>query len=277
MNRWHGRGRRDLVIEVGVGPGVESRQIWERNSLLAEAFCLADERVEEAKAALEEAQSERTRMLAALSVTVGNDGAVAQLLGLAERSVRLSRRRVGRGAARKAAETVLNAASEYGEEQHGETASPPWGRETTPPASTGSEPCQEPSTSPAIAESWPAAMDSLLLQGWTAGVDQQALARQLGIDLGTLVSRIQQLTTGERARRSPTIPGARQPMDSVPLGRHRRPVETRTAFTGAFAHPAGMPDAEYPMPETQRLGDLGADWNGSQRTGARVRLDEVTA
>ncbi|GAB2606087.1 hypothetical protein GCM10027168_43790 [Streptomyces capparidis] len=218
--------------------------------MLAEAFCLADERVEAARAALEEAQTERTRVLAALSVTVGSDGAVAQLLGLAERSVRLSRRRIGRAAARQIAEAIL-AGPDYDESAEGEPpqdgtwtaqrdgsspqpAPPP---QQPPPAP---EPCPVPNVPPAPAEpAWPPAMDQLLLQGWASGVDQQALAGQLGIDLATLVGRVQQLTTrGDRARRFSHIPAARQPADATPPGRHRRTTDHRSPFTGAFGPPA---------------------------------------
>jgi hypothetical protein len=71
---------------------VEPREFWDRNTVLAEAFCVSDERVRQAQAVLDEAQAERSRTLAAFAVTVGNDGTIADLMGLNEREVRLARR-----------------------------------------------------------------------------------------------------------------------------------------------------------------------------------------
>lgn len=75
--------------------------------MLAEAFCTSDDRVREAQTVLDEAQAERTRMLAAFAVTVGNDGAVADLMGLHEREVRVARRTVGKEDARTMASGLL--------------------------------------------------------------------------------------------------------------------------------------------------------------------------
>ncbi|MEV6419952.1 hypothetical protein [Streptomyces sp. NPDC051662] len=86
---------------------VDPRELWERNTVLAEAFCASDERVRQAQSVLDEAQAERSRTLAAFSVTVGNDGAVADLMGLNEREVRVARRTVGREDARSVAEELL--------------------------------------------------------------------------------------------------------------------------------------------------------------------------
>ena len=86
---------------------MEPREFWDRNSILAEAFCASDERVRHAQAVLDEAQAERSRTLAAFAVTVGNDRAIADLMGLNERDVRLARRTVGKGDARIVAEALL--------------------------------------------------------------------------------------------------------------------------------------------------------------------------
>lgn len=92
---------------MDVVTGVDPRELWERNTVLAEAFCASDERVRRAQSVLDEAQAERSRTLAAFSVTVGNDGAVADLMGLNEREVRVARRTVGREDARSVAEELL--------------------------------------------------------------------------------------------------------------------------------------------------------------------------
>ncbi|WP_330173967.1 hypothetical protein OG875_10540 [Streptomyces sp. NBC_01498] len=87
---------------------MEPRELWDRNSVLAEAFCATDEQVRQAQTVLDEAQAERSRTLAAFAVTVGNDGAVADLMGLSEREVRLARRTVGKSDARSVAEELLD-------------------------------------------------------------------------------------------------------------------------------------------------------------------------
>ncbi|WP_434597998.1 hypothetical protein [Streptomyces sp. A5-4] len=86
---------------------MEPREFWDRNTVLAEAFCTSDERLHQAQSVLDEAQAERSRTLAAFAITVGNDGTVADLMGLNEREVRLARRTVGRGDARTVAEELL--------------------------------------------------------------------------------------------------------------------------------------------------------------------------
>ncbi|MEU9758685.1 hypothetical protein ACFYYY_20845 [Streptomyces sp. NPDC001834] len=60
-----------------------------------------------AQALLDEAQAERSRTLAAFAVTVGDDGSIADLMGLNEREVRLARRTVGRSDARSLAQELL--------------------------------------------------------------------------------------------------------------------------------------------------------------------------
>ncbi|MFF3085875.1 hypothetical protein ACFVRB_12575 [Streptomyces nojiriensis] len=87
---------------------MEPRELWERNALLAEAFCSRDDRVREAQAVMDEALASRTRALAALAVTVGSDATVADLMGLNEREVRVARRTVGKDDARTVADQLLN-------------------------------------------------------------------------------------------------------------------------------------------------------------------------
>ncbi|MGW2176771.1 hypothetical protein ACWCXX_01520 [Streptomyces sp. NPDC001732] len=65
-----------------------------------------------AQALLDETQAERSRTLAAFAVTVGDDGSIADLMGLKEREVRLARRAVGRSNARSLAEELLNQATQ---------------------------------------------------------------------------------------------------------------------------------------------------------------------
>ncbi|MFB7913190.1 hypothetical protein [Streptomyces sp. NPDC056061] len=86
---------------------MEPRDFWDRNTVLAEAFCASDERMRRAQALLDEAQAERSRTLAAFAVTVGDDGSIADLMGLNEREVRLARRTVGRNDARSLAQELL--------------------------------------------------------------------------------------------------------------------------------------------------------------------------
>ncbi|MGP3926571.1 hypothetical protein [Streptomyces sp. 8N616] len=98
---------------------MEPRQLWNRNTVLAEAFCLSDEHVRSAQSALDETQAHRSRLLAAFAVTVGSDSAVADLLGLSEREVRVARRTVGKEDARRMAEDVLAAAAAAGPAESG--------------------------------------------------------------------------------------------------------------------------------------------------------------
>ncbi|WP_432096300.1 hypothetical protein [Streptomyces sp. bgisy100] len=88
---------------------MDPRQLWNRNTVLAEAFCLSDEHVKSAQSALDETQAHRSRLLAAFAVTVGSDSSVADLLGLSEREVRVARRTVGKDDARRVAENVIGA------------------------------------------------------------------------------------------------------------------------------------------------------------------------
>lgn len=104
---------------------MEPRQWWERNTVLAEAFCRSDEQVRSAQATLDEAQVHRSRLLAAFAVTVGSDGAVAGVLGLNEREVRVARRTVGKEDARGVADQLLAAAAVAPEDGQAEAVTAP--------------------------------------------------------------------------------------------------------------------------------------------------------
>jgi hypothetical protein len=86
---------------------MEPRELWERHTVLAKAFCQSDEEVRTAQTTLDDAQTSRIRSLAAFAVVVGNDKAVAEMLGLPEREVRIARRTVGREDARTLADDLL--------------------------------------------------------------------------------------------------------------------------------------------------------------------------
>ncbi|SCK47761.1 hypothetical protein [Streptomyces sp. WMMB 322] len=88
---------------------MEPRELWERHTVLARAFCQSDEEVRSAQTTLDDAQASRARSLAAFAVVVGNDKAVAEMLGLPEREVRIARRTVGRDDARSLADDLLMA------------------------------------------------------------------------------------------------------------------------------------------------------------------------
>ncbi|WP_070014794.1 hypothetical protein [Streptomyces nanshensis] len=86
---------------------MEPRELWERHTVLARAFCQSDEEVRSAQTTLDDAQASRARSLAAFAVVVGHDKAVAEMLGLPEREVRIARRTVGREDARALADDLL--------------------------------------------------------------------------------------------------------------------------------------------------------------------------
>ena len=90
-----------------MGTGMEPRELWDRHTVLAKAFCHSDEEVRAAQTTLDDAQASRARSLAAFAVVVGNDKAVAEMLGLPEREVRIARRTVGREDARTLADDLL--------------------------------------------------------------------------------------------------------------------------------------------------------------------------
>lgn len=224
--------------------GMDPRELWDRNAVLAEAFCLGDERVREAQARLDEAQADRSRVLAAFAVTVGSTGAVAGLFGLNEREVRIARRTVGKDDARAVAEELLAAAAP--------SASPREPEEASPGPDTSAEyPHQNPSagarpnsptregtggTTGTSDQNWSPAMDAVLIGSWQTGVDLRELASEFGLDLTRLVTRAQQLSAQGRFYPGPAENHA---------GRHRR-------------GPGDVHESEYTIPAQQT-----AAWNAA--------------
>ncbi|MEU4682363.1 hypothetical protein [Streptomyces xinghaiensis] len=92
-----------------------------------------------AQATLDEAQVHRSRLLAAFAVTVGSDGAVAGVLGLNEREVRVARRTVGKEDARGVADQLLAAAAVAPEDGQAEGVTAPEAV-TAPPMGTAGMP-----------------------------------------------------------------------------------------------------------------------------------------
>ncbi|MET9555750.1 hypothetical protein [Streptomyces sp. NPDC006645] len=254
---------------------MEPRELWDRNSVLAEAFCASDEQVRQAQAVLDEAQAERSRTLAAFAVTVGNDGAVADLMGLPEREVRIARRTVGKSDARSVAEELLDRYPQAHTQPIPQAQAPA----ATPPAQPSEEPFSEqayqqqshrgapaevhlphPRTesgaplqemahhqeaaSPVLhateAETtpvvWSASMDSVLLWSWQSGLDLQTVAGELGLDIRALLLRVQAL-----ADNGMLTPSATQTAEANRAGRHRRHHEE--AYAALFS-----PTATFPSP-----------------------------
>ncbi|WP_406395667.1 hypothetical protein [Streptomyces sp. NBC_00887] len=186
--------------------------MWKRHAVLADAFCGADDRVREAQSVFDGAQAERARTLAAFAVTVGSDAAVAELLGLNEREVRLARRTVGKSDARSLAGTLLSNPSAVAPDIDAatEAASGDGNPMPAPAVNVRLESAQASIPSPRVEQfatrqatpaeptelrgrEWSHARDSLLVDGWNKGMDAAALAAQLGIGLTQLVSRAQSL------------------------------------------------------------------------------------
>jgi hypothetical protein len=230
---------------------VNPRELWERNIVLAEAFCASDERVRQAQSTLDDAQAERNRTLAAFAVTVGNDGSVADLMGLNEREVRVARRTVGREDARSVAKNLLVCATEELPEPPVSPVPPvssvsqvssvspidtttemevhlPHPREEMAPPPLMDQASYDPAPPPQsmpmpMAEEnviWSSSMDSVLLWSWQSGLDLQTVAGELGLDLRTLLLRVQTLAAdGLLTSPSPSS------TDGGQAGRHRRHYE----------------------------------------------------
>ncbi|WP_433859398.1 hypothetical protein [Streptomyces kronopolitis] len=222
---------------------MDPRELWDRNAVLAEAFCLGDERVREAQARLDEAQADRSRVLAAFAVTVGSTGAVAGLFGLNEREVRIARRTVGKDDARAVAEELLAATTPVAAPQPEEAPPAPEAAAEYPHhqnSSAGTRPTapvRENVAGPGTAEqSWSPAMDAVLIGSWQTGVDLRELAAEFGLDLTRLVTRAQQLSAQGRFYPGPVETHA---------GRHRR-------------GPGDVHESEYSIPAQQT-----AAWNAA--------------
>ncbi|MEW1720452.1 hypothetical protein [Streptomyces sp. NPDC093109] len=237
---------------------MEPRELWERHAVLAVAFCGSDDQVRDAQGILDEAQAARTRMLAAFAVTVGSDGAVADLLGLTEREVRIARRTVGKDDARTVAECLLTVEPA---EQGAQGPSTVPGPEPVPGASAvgpGTEAMEftgrpahamPPSSAaagqapalPATEGAWSAALDAVLVGGWHTGLDLTALAAEFGLDLAHLVARVQKLSAEGRLNQ----PAPHEDR----AGRHRRldaaPMEHGGHYSPGIASAQTLP---YPRP-----------------------------
>jgi AraC-like DNA-binding protein len=212
---------------------VEPREFWERNSVLAEAFCSSDDKVRQARAILDEAHADRARTLAAFAVTVGSDGAVADLMGLNAREVRVARRTVGKADARSVADRILTvrpehraAAPTYEDEpvpqdvplpqprvemsvQPSMPAPPVPPSAPAPPAEPGARPVDD-------SVVWSDGMDFVLQWSWQSGLDLQTVAEELGLSPRTLLLRAQYLAA--EGRLSPRTGDS----ESMQPGRHRR-------------------------------------------------------
>lgn len=219
---------------------MEPRELWERNTQLAEAFCSTDERVREAQAVMDEALACRTRALAAFAVTVGSDAAVADLMGLNEREVRVARRTVGKEDARTVADQLLSPTTETSRQPASSVGHPAESAPQPPPPvlDPGWEPYTEavlvpvpdpraegvPPVRPPVVESgasgaavtWTAGMDSVLQWSWQSGLDLQTVAEELGLSPKDLLVRAQMLAAeGQLTPKAPAY-------DDSQSGRHRR-------------------------------------------------------
>ncbi len=261
---------------------MDPRELWDRNAVLAEAFCLGDERVREAQARLDEAQADRSRVLAAFAVTVGSTGAVAGLFGLNEREVRIARRTVGKDDARAVAEELLAAAvptapprepeenppapdnsAEYS--HHNPTAAP---RTTGPTREAGTGTGSVPGPSD---QNWSPAMDAVLIGSWQTGVDLRELAAEFGLDLTRLVTRAQQLSAQGRFYPGPTETHAgrhRRGPGDVHEGEYTIPAQQTAAWNAApHAHPMATAWQTGAMPSAESVPDvtaaLSTEWDNA--------------
>ncbi|MFC5904315.1 hypothetical protein ACFP53_34735 [Streptomyces zhihengii] len=194
----------------------------------------------EAQAVMDEALVSRTRVLAAFAVTVGSDAAVADLMGLNEREVRVARRTVGKEDARVIADQLLSQPTETTAHpappvsHPAEASSQPPVPVTDPEWELHAEAVRAPVPHPrADAESplpsplvdsgvsaatvtWTAGMDSVLQWSWQSGLDVQTVAEELGLSSKDLLMRAQVLAAeGLLTPKAPTY-------DTSQSGRHRR-------------------------------------------------------
>ncbi|MER6838914.1 hypothetical protein [Streptomyces platensis] len=256
---------------------MDPRELWDRNAVLAEAFCLGDERVREAQARLDEAQADRSRVLAAFAVTVGSTGAVAGLFGLNEREVRIARRTVGKEDARAVADELLAAATPAAPPREHEEAIPApepaadYSHQNPPAGARPAGTTREATGGVGAAEqTWSPAMDAVLIGSWQTGVDLRELAAEFGLDLTRLVTRAQQLSAQGRFYPGPVETHA---------GRHRRgpgdvheseysiPAQQTAAWNAApSAHPMASAWHTGTMPSTDSVPDMAAlasEWDNA--------------
>ncbi|WP_245991168.1 hypothetical protein [Streptomyces spongiicola] len=181
-------------------------------------------------------------MLAAFAVVVGDDGTVAGMMGLPEREVRVARRTVGREGARTVAANLLTRMSDQSSDTGGEPAqatsdtpaSFPRAESAAapapaPPASpcTTAQPLQQTGgySNPAAEEQtwaepvqpvppaqpagpvWSPSMDSVLVWSWHSGLDLQVVANELGLELRTVLQRVQTLAAeGQLVKADQVVP-----------------------------------------------------------------------
>ncbi|WP_241779701.1 hypothetical protein [Streptomyces natalensis] len=239
----------------------------------------------EAQARLDEAQADRSRVLAAFAVTVGSTGAVAGLFGLNEREVRIARRTVGKDDARAVAEQLLAAAPNAApRETDTATPAPDTSSEQTPDAapssyssSSGTRPTATPRESRDTAASssepsWSAALDAVLVGSWQTGVDLRELATEFGLDFNRLLTRAQQLAAQGRFHHAPGQAG------ETYGGRHRRgdlhesectiPAQQTAAWNATAPSGHGMasawhPGAAQPAETVADMSTLAPDWDSA--------------
>ncbi|MFG2623948.1 hypothetical protein [Streptomyces sp. NPDC048473] len=198
-----------------------------------------------AQALLDEAQAERSRTLAAFAVTVGDDGSIADMMGLNEREVRLARRTVGRSDARSLAEELLSRPPQSARETPAEPPSAPeiplpHPREEmiappldTPPPAPAPPPPPMPPVEVENTAIWSPSMDSVLLWSWESGLDVQTVAAELGLDVRALLMRVQELANdGLLTLATPITEVSRS-------GRHRRQHEE--GYAALFSPTATFP------------------------------------
>ncbi|MEU6014425.1 hypothetical protein ABZ826_10310 [Streptomyces sp. NPDC047515] len=197
----------------------------------------------QAQALLDEAQAERSRTLAAFAVTVGDDGSIADLMGLNEREVRLARRTVGRTDARSLAEELLKPTPPAPPEPVDEPPVVPEiplphpRDEMIVPPPDMAPPAPAPAPAPPVEVEntvyWSPSMDSVLLWSWESGLDLQTVAAELGLEVRALLMRVQELANdGLLTLATPVAEVSRS-------GRHRRHHEE--AYAALFSPTATFP------------------------------------
>lgn len=245
--------------------------------MLADAFCGADDSVREAQSVFDGCQAERVRMLAAFAVSVGSDGAVAELLGLAEREVRLARRTVGKDVARSLADALLTPSSAGDPAPAAEPRVLPGESDARVTSASeavtaaGERPLHAPhpvpaprkekdslrTPAPAGGKEWAPALDALLVEGWNGGIDAATLATRLGVGLPQLVSRAQSLFADGRLSPVRRDGGRHRREEGAPVSAAPTPPHhPRTLYTS----PAGA----WPSP-FEGAGPSGhhETWNGT--------------
>lgn len=263
--------------------------MWTRHAVLADAFCGADDRVREAQSVFDGAQAERARTLAAFAVTVGSDVAVAELLGLNEREVRIARRTVGKSDARSLAGSLIGPPPTDAPDVGTATENEPRDIATSPTPRGVGKPAAEarpesphfPIPSPRAEQfaarrtrpagppgpkekEWSPACDSLLVEGWNKGTDAAALADRLGVGLTELVSRAQVLHADGRLTQVRRDRGRhRRRTDEFDRSVEPAPTFDRALYAGASQTPAWPTATDASVrAETGPYTPYGQDGNG---------------